>query len=119
MSIKIIELFLDDSTSINEVLRKIQSSFMVKDTDKTNVFWIGKSNDYVNTNTILKPKEVAVLNALEKGQTYKEIADTTNLSINAVRFYIKRIYNKLEVNNSRMALMKYYEIKNNSMAGLA
>lgn len=111
MSIKTIELFLDETTSINEVVKNISSAFLVKDTDKTNVFWIGKSHDYVQGGPVFKPKEIAILNALEKGQTYKEIASTTNLNINAVRFYIKRIYSKLAVNNSRSALMKYYELK--------
>lgn len=113
MSIKVVEFFLDDTVNVNDVLHTIKSSFLVKDTDRTNVFWVSKNQNTNYSLTILKPKEIAVLNALEKGQSYKEIAVDLKFSINAVRFYVKKIYTKLEVTNSRMAVLRYSEIKNN------
>jgi LuxR family maltose regulon positive regulatory protein len=45
--------------------------------------------------TILRRREEAVLSALSRGLTRKEIADQENISLNAVKELIKNIYQKL------------------------
>ena len=46
---------------------------------------------------LLSEREHAVLKALAECQQYKEIADNLGISINTVRTYIKKLYEKLQV----------------------
>lgn len=56
---------------------------------------------------LLTKKEKMVLNHLVKGLTYKEIGAQMDISINSVRFYIKQIYKKLQVNSRKKLINKY------------
>jgi DNA-binding NarL/FixJ family response regulator len=56
---------------------------------------------------LLSPREEAVLNCLAKGLTYKAIADQLEISIETVRTYIRRIYEKLHVQSRTEAVAKY------------
>jgi DNA-binding NarL/FixJ family response regulator len=56
----------------------------------------------------LNEKEYEVLELLSEGWSYKLIADRANLSVDGVRFYIKRIYRALNVNSKGEALRIYY-----------
>lgn len=51
-----------------------------------------------------------VLLLLVEGNSYDEIAQKLDISKDGVRYYIKRVYKKLGVNNGREAVKKYYEI---------
>lgn len=53
---------------------------------------------------LLSEREHAVLVALAECQQYKEIADNLGISINTVRTYIKKIYEKLQVNTRHEAV---------------
>ncbi len=55
----------------------------------------------------LSSRENEVLKLLVEGQSYKIIAPQLNISINTLRFHIKKIYKKLHV-NSQPELMKLY-----------
>lgn len=55
----------------------------------------------------LKGKELTVVDCITKGMTYKEISDELGMSIDGVRYYIKRIYKKMGVHNSRQAMNSY------------
>jgi LuxR family maltose regulon positive regulatory protein len=52
----------------------------------------------------LTAREIEVLRAIAKGQTYDEIAAGLVVSINTVRTHIKSIYGKLGVNNRTEAI---------------
>jgi DNA-binding NarL/FixJ family response regulator len=56
---------------------------------------------------VLSPREEAVLNCLAKGLTYKAIADQLEISIDTVRTYLRRIYEKLHVQSRTEAVAKY------------
>lgn len=60
---------------------------------------------------ILNDKEYQILELLAEGWSYKLIADKSNLSIDGVRFYIKRIYRALNINSKGEALRLYYKGK--------
>jgi DNA-binding NarL/FixJ family response regulator len=68
--------------------------------------------DYFKTNSnllsILNKKEYQVLNLLAEGWSYKLIAERTGLSIDGVRFYIKRLYKALDVNSKGEAIHRFY-----------
>jgi DNA-binding NarL/FixJ family response regulator len=60
---------------------------------------------------ILNDKEYQILELLAEGWSYKLIADRACLSIDGVRFYIKRIYKALNINSKGEALRIYYKNK--------
>jgi DNA-binding NarL/FixJ family response regulator len=55
----------------------------------------------------LSPRENMVLASLAKGLTYKEIADQLGISIDTIRTYLRRIYEKLHVHSRTEAVAKY------------
>jgi DNA-binding NarL/FixJ family response regulator len=55
----------------------------------------------------LSPREEAVLKLLAKGFTYKLIADELGISIDTIRTYLRRIYEKLHVQSRTEAVAKY------------
>jgi len=55
----------------------------------------------------LSPREEAVLKLLSKGHTYKQIADELGISIDTIRTYLRRIYEKLHVQSRTEAVAKY------------
>lgn len=55
----------------------------------------------------LSEREVAVLDLLTKGFTYKEIADTLKVSVHTVNTYCRRIYEKLHVCSRTQAIARY------------
>jgi DNA-binding NarL/FixJ family response regulator len=48
---------------------------------------------------ILSVKEKQIVKLVCQGQSYKMIANETNLSIDGVRYHLQRIYRKLEINS--------------------
>lgn len=57
--------------------------------------------------THLSPREEMVLGCLAKGYTYKQIADELSISIDTIRTYLRRIYEKLHVQSRTEAVAKY------------
>lgn len=55
----------------------------------------------------LSPREQAVLDGLARGWTYKQIAGELDISIDTIRTYIRRIYEKLHVQSRTEAVAKY------------
>ena len=53
-------------------------------------------------------REQEILNALAKGYQYKEIADQLDISIETVRTYLRKIYEKLQVHSKVEALNKVF-----------
>jgi DNA-binding NarL/FixJ family response regulator len=55
----------------------------------------------------LSPREEMVLDCLAKGLTYKQIADQLEISIDTIRTYLRRVYEKLHVQSRTEAVAKY------------
>jgi DNA-binding NarL/FixJ family response regulator len=55
----------------------------------------------------LSPREQMVLESLAKGLTYKQTADQLGISIDTIRTYIRRVYEKLQVQSRTEAVAKY------------
>lgn len=55
----------------------------------------------------LTPGQKKFLDELARGYSYKEIADHLGISMDGVRSYIRRIYEKLHVHSRTEAVMKY------------
>jgi RNA polymerase sigma factor (sigma-70 family) len=59
----------------------------------------------------LAPQENNVLKLLSEGCNYKDIATRMGISLNTVRTYIRRIYEKLQVQSRTAAVIKYLSAK--------
>lgn len=55
---------------------------------------------------VLSPREKEILSAVEKGLSYKEIADKLNVSPHTVHTHIKNIYEKLHAKSRSEAILK-------------
>jgi DNA-binding NarL/FixJ family response regulator len=55
----------------------------------------------------LSPREQEVLELLARGYLYKEIAERLNISVPTVNTYVRRMYEKLQVQSRAQAVAKY------------
>ena len=55
----------------------------------------------------LKEKEYIIVKALCDGLTYKDISDSLGLTVDGVRYHIKNIYSKLQVNSKIQVINKF------------
>ncbi|GAO44268.1 response regulator transcription factor [Flavihumibacter petaseus] len=62
-------------------------------------------------NTSLSSRETRILQLLVNGYSYKMIAAEEGISIDTVRFHIKKIYEKLQVHSATEAVSKAYKDK--------
>lgn len=62
-----------------------------------------------NTVKALSARELEILTLLAEGQVQKEISDHLNISNNTVSTHIRRIYDKLKVQNAPAAVAKAYK----------
>jgi DNA-binding CsgD family transcriptional regulator len=99
-------LILEGNISTLEVLSALTKNFTVNVKaekvylHKKEVLVIEASNSIIQLNK----KEVLILNYLKEGYEYKEIANLMDMTVDGVRFYTKKIYKKLGVNNARQAI---------------
>lgn len=54
----------------------------------------------------LTDRELEILKLLDEGYTHEEIAGEIYISIATVRYHVKNIYQKMDVNNKILALRK-------------
>jgi DNA-binding NarL/FixJ family response regulator len=58
---------------------------------------------------MLSAKEKQIVVAMTEGLSYKLIADRLSISIDGVRFHIKNIYRKLQINSKAELIGKYHK----------
>ena len=68
-----------------------------------------KTNITIEKEINLSFKEKTVLDNLAKGENYNYIAEELNISVHTVRYYIKRIYEKLHVSTKSEAIAQAYK----------
>ncbi|MBL7784100.1 MAG: response regulator transcription factor [Saprospiraceae bacterium] len=68
--------------------------------------FIYPSSNALQQTEALTEREQIVIHQLKDGHTYNEIAQKLGLSINGVRYYIKSIYRKLQINSRGELLRK-------------
>lgn len=59
-----------------------------------------------SSNSVLSKRETEVLTLLASGKSYNSVAETLFISVNTIRFHIKNIYEKLQVNSKEEAIEK-------------
>lgn len=88
------EVFLGGSPMSAPIARKVVESFR-----RTTAPGSGE--------TLLSTREQQVLDRLARGCTYKIIADELGVSVDTIRTYIRRIYEKLHVSSRTEAVARY------------
>lgn len=76
-------------------------------------FPLNPSGVIANQTSLLEPlseRELEVLRLIAQGLKYEEIAEKLVISVNTVRFYIKSIYSKLQVNSRSQAVAAAQQI---------
>jgi DNA-binding NarL/FixJ family response regulator len=88
------EVHLGGSPMSAPIARKVVRSFQIVPfaTDQTSA---------------LSEREKQVLGCLAKGLVYKQISDQLGISVDTIRTYIRRIYEKLHVHSRTEAVAKY------------
>ena len=59
-----------------------------------------------STSSILSERETEVLTQLASGKSYNSVAQALFISVNTIRFHVKNIYEKLQVNTKEEAIAK-------------
>ncbi|MGA9778863.1 MAG: response regulator transcription factor [Verrucomicrobiia bacterium] len=90
------ELKEGGSPMSSSIARKVVASFQ-------------KSGQIRDEKTNLSPREQMVLESMAKGLTYKQTADQLGISIDTIRTYVRRIYEKLHVQSRTEAVAKYLQ----------
>lgn len=62
-----------------------------------------------NHESVLSERETEVITLLAQGKSYKSIGETLFISRNTIKFHIKNIYEKLQVNSREMAIREASE----------
>ncbi len=65
----------------------------------------------------LSRKERAIMEALSKGMTNRELSKALQISTNTVKFHLSNIYEKLSVRNRAQAIAYYYSLQFSSGKG--
>lgn len=68
-----------------------------------------KTNITIEKEVQFSFKEQTVLEDIAKGKNYNYIAEELNISVHTVRYYIKRIYEKLHASSKSEAIAKAYK----------
>ncbi|PPL03751.1 response regulator [Parapedobacter indicus] len=63
---------------------------------------------YVTETERLTPREIEIVSMLQNGDSYKVVAEKFFISVDTVKFHIRNIYGKLQI-NSRAELMNKYK----------
>lgn len=61
-------------------------------------------------------RELVILELLNKGFSNKRISGEIGITVNTVKFHLKKIYKKLDVINRVQAIIKFNELVNQKIA---
>lgn len=67
---------------------------------------LNPKSEYQHTEQ-LTPREIEIVSLLQKGYSYKKVADCAFISVDTVKFHIRNIYGKLHVNSRSQLMLKY------------
>ena len=115
---KIYRTIADEGVLMFKLLQEYQkargsSSFLSKIISMTRhvaVLYPNYLNISQDENIIFSEMEKDILRLLEQGKTYDEIAEIFFISVNTVRYHIKKIYPKLDVTSASQAIFKAKKI---------
>ena len=105
--LKKITIYLGDSLEQISFLERLSREFSVNVDISNEQFPVVFIEDQLGLKSKkFSPRTNRMLMYLRSGLTYQEIADKEKISINGVRYYTKKLYKTLGVNNARSAVLK-------------
>ena len=69
----------------------------------------GQDNSFSHLN--LNEREIQILERIHQKKTNREISEEIHISVNTVKYHIKKLYDKLEINSREEAVLKTREIR--------
>lgn len=106
--------FLADDRALN-LLRALRKSAHLQPGEPRTLAFVDHILDTANAlqpkrgGDVFSQREAEVFQALSQGQTNKEIARSLNLNENTVKFHLKNIFSKLNVNKRTQAIVRAQE----------
>lgn len=67
---------------------------------------LNQKSDYKHKEQ-LTHREIEIVSLLQQGYSYKKVAETAFISIDTVKFHIRNIYGKLQINSRAELMLKY------------
>lgn len=64
-------------------------------------------NAYTSDAESLTPREIEIVSLLQDGLSYKQVAEQTYISVDTVKYHIRNIYGKLQINSRAELINKY------------
>lgn len=104
MKTETLKLILGHDVTLEQLISSLEQNFLLLEADN-NLFIV---NGKVKKASLLKGKENDIMECLAKGLSYNKTAEEVKMSVDGVRYYVKRIYKKLDVNNSRQAVNAFF-----------
>lgn len=98
--------YLSKNTSSEKLLNAIDEVIQGGAPMSTHIAKMVVKSFHLNQNSPLTSRETEILSQLSSGKSYGDIADFLQVSKDTVKFHIKNIYVKLQVNNKAEALDK-------------
>lgn len=98
--------YLSKNSSKNELVKALDELMDGGAPMSINIAKMVVSSFRKSTNSILTERETEVLSLLSSGKSYNSVAEKLFISINTIRFHIKNIYEKLQVNSREEAIEK-------------
>ncbi|MFN8437698.1 MAG: response regulator transcription factor [Cytophagales bacterium] len=96
--------YMTKNTSVNELIAALDQAAIGGAPMSFKIARMVLNSFTKNYNTPLTDKEDEVLNILAKGGSYKTAANTMDVSVETVKYHIKNIYVKLQVNSKEEAI---------------
>ena len=72
----------------------------------------GKCQIQLKDNKKITTRELVILGLLKRGFSNKMISDETGITVNTVKYHLKKLYKKLDAMNRVEAINKFNEITN-------
>ena len=70
-----------------------------------------QGEDNIIASAILNAREIEIITLIAEGKSNKEIAEEIHVSINTVKYHIKKLYDKLDISSRKEALVKATELQ--------
>ncbi len=96
--------YMTKTTSVSDIINALDQASAGGAPMSFNIARMVLGSFVKNHNTPLTDKEDKILNMLAKGASYKTAANTLNISTETVKYHIKNIYIKLQVNTKEDAI---------------
>ena len=108
--------FVEDAPYLFDMLKSLKKQTLYQDDEylatiiKHSERYLQSLKDFERSREILTPREKEIITLLAQGAKYSDIAEKLFVSITTVRFHIRNIYDKFEVNNKVLMLHKAREL---------